>query len=93
MEDRNGIILGYTVYHSEKGQAKEYSQKTAVTNAIIKGLKPYGEYCIRVQGFTSIGVSPKGSCVFVRTLDSGMPSQFDSSCSIKVASSCKCTIK
>ena len=83
MEDRNGIILGYNVYHNEKGQAEVYSQKTTVTNTIIKGLKPYTEYCTRVEGFTSIGASPKESCLYVRTLDSGTPSQFDSFCSIK----------
>ena len=71
-EDQNGVILGYFVYYNQKGQLKTYKQQTTVTNAIITGLKPFTEYCVKVTGFTKIGASPEGNCFNVKTSDSGM---------------------
>ena len=70
-QDQNGIIWGYTVYYNEKGQLKEFIKHTTVRNILITGLKPFTEYCIKVTGFTKIGISPQGNCFNVKTLDSG----------------------
>ena len=70
--DRNGVILGYTVFYNVKNQSAQFSQNTSgVTSTIIRGLKSYTEYCIRVAGFTKVGLSPKGACYKVITLQSG----------------------
>ena len=71
--EQNGVILGYTVYYNEKGQGNTISQGTTDTNAIIRGLKPFTEYCIKVTGRTKKGKSPQGSsCFYVKTSESGM---------------------
>ena len=71
-KDQNGIIQGYNVYCNEKGQRKGSRKQTTATNTIgLAGLKPFTEYCIKVTGYTKVGESPEGNCVFVKTLDSG----------------------
>ena len=71
-KDRNGVILGYTVFYNVKNQSAQFSQNTSgVTSTIIRGLKSYTEYCIRVAGYTKVGLSPKGACYYVQTLQSG----------------------
>ena len=70
--DQNGVILGYNVYYNERGQGNMIIQDTTDTNTIIRGLKPFTEYCIRVEGRTKVGPSPRGSCTYVKTLESGM---------------------
>ena len=70
-KDQNGIIQGYTVFYNVKDQPTQFSQKAPATNAIIRGLKPYTNYCIRVAGYNGIGLSPKSDCKYVETLQSG----------------------
>ncbi len=70
-KDQNGIILGYFVYYNEKGDLNTDRQQVTATNTIITGLKPYTEYCIKLEGFTMKGASPTGSCFFVTTSESG----------------------
>ena len=71
-KDRNGVILGYTVFYSVKNQSAQFSQNTSgETSTIIRGLKSYTEYCIRVAGYTKVGLSPKGACYYMQTLQSG----------------------
>ena len=70
-KDQNGIIQGYNVYCNERGQLKDFKKRTTAANTIITGLKPFTEYCIIVTGYTNVGESPEGNCVFVRTSDSG----------------------
>jgi len=59
------------VYYNEKDQPKTLTKNTTATEAIIEGLKPLTEYCIKVTGFTNVGESPKGNCFDVETLESG----------------------
>ncbi|KAL9973643.1 hypothetical protein ACROYT_G020124 [Oculina patagonica] len=70
-KDQNGIILGYYVYYNEKDDLDTKSQQATATNTIIRGLKPYKDYCIKVKGYTSVGASPEEKCFFVTTLESG----------------------
>ncbi|PFX16561.1 Tolloid-like protein 2 [Stylophora pistillata] len=69
-EDQNGLILGYEVLYKEKGQQSS-RLNTTTTNAIIRHLKPYTLYCIKVQGFTKAGESPVSPCFDIRTSDKG----------------------
>ena len=70
-EDQNGIILGYTVAYKVEGQPTQLSLNTTDKNTVIKGLKPYTSYCIRVRGYTKIGPSDWSPCTTVMTLQSG----------------------
>ena len=70
-EDQNGQILGYTVAYKVEGQPTQLSLNTTETSTVIKGLKPYTSYCIRVRGYTKIGPSPWSPCTTERTLQSG----------------------
>ncbi|XP_022804800.1 receptor-type tyrosine-protein phosphatase epsilon-like isoform X2 [Stylophora pistillata] len=72
--DQNGFILGYEVLYREKGQQNSFRLNTTTTDTIIRGLKPYTEYCIQLQGFTKAGKSQFSPCVYVETLEKG-PSQ------------------
>ena len=71
MKDQNGIIIVYTVAYKVEGQPTQLSFNTTDTNTVIKGLKPYTSYCIRVRGYTRIGPSDWSPCTTVRTLQSG----------------------
>ena len=70
-EDQNGIVLGYTVAYKVEGQPTQLSPNTTDKNTVIKGLKPYTSYCIRVRGYTKIGPSDWSPCTTVMTLQSG----------------------
>ena len=59
------------MYYNEKGKLKEFTKQTTATNTIITGLKSFTDYCIKVTGYTNVGESPEGNCVFVKTSDSG----------------------
>ncbi|XP_067041211.1 receptor-type tyrosine-protein phosphatase S-like isoform X4 [Acropora muricata] len=70
-KDQNGEIIGYTVFYNESDHSKESSKNTSAskTSILIKGLKPYTTYCIRVAGYTKVGRSPlDAACYFVTTL-------------------------
>ena len=70
-KDQNGIILGYIVAYKVEGQPTQLSLNTTDKNTVIKGLKPYTSYCIRVRGYTKIGPSDWSPCTTVKTLQSG----------------------
>ena len=70
-KDQNGVILGYTVAYNVEGQPIQLSSNTTDTNTVIKGLKPYTRYCIKVRGYTKIGPSDWSLCTTVMTLQSG----------------------
>ena len=70
-EDQNGIITVYTVAYKVEGQPTQLSLNTTDKNTVIKGLKPYTSYCIRVRGYTKIGPSDWSPCTTVKTLQSG----------------------
>lgn len=73
-KDQNGEITGYTVFYNESDDSKESSKNTTAneTSIIIKGLKPYTTYCIKVAGYTKVGRSPlDAACYFVTTLQKG----------------------
>lgn len=70
-KDQNGIILGYIVAYKVEGQPTQLSLNTTDKNTVIKGLKPYTSYCIRVRGYTKIGPSDWSPCATVKTLQSG----------------------
>ena len=59
-------------YHTglQRVLQRERKQATA-TNTIINRLRPFTDYCIKVTGYTKVGESPQGNCVFLKTLDSG----------------------
>ena len=68
------MILGYIVAYNIKDQSAVFYQNTSKTiiSTTITGLKPYTQYCIRIQGFTKIGPSPQGHCFDVTTLQKGI---------------------
>ena len=70
-KDQNGIIIVYTVAYKVEGQPTQLSLNTTDKNTVIKGLKPYTSYCIRVRGYTKIGPSDWSPCTTVKTLRSG----------------------
>ena len=70
-KDQNGIIIVYTVAYKVEGQPIQLSLNTTDTNTVIKGLKPYTRYCIRVRGYTKIGPSVWSPCTTVMTSQSG----------------------
>ena len=70
-KDQNGIIIVYTVAYKVEGQPTQLSLNTTDKNTVIKGLKPYTSYCIRVRGYTKIGPSDWSPCTTVKTLQSG----------------------
>ena len=70
-EDQNGNITVYTVAYKVEGQPTQLSLNTTDKNTVIKGLKPYTSYCIRVRGYTKIGPSDWSPCTTVKTLQSG----------------------
>ena len=53
-KDRNGIIIVYTVAYKVEGQPTQLRLNTTDKNTVIKGLKPYTRYCIRVRGYTTV---------------------------------------
>ncbi|KAM7435431.1 hypothetical protein ABFA07_014659 [Porites harrisoni] len=70
-KDQNGIIIVYTVAYKVEGQPTQLSFNTTDKNTVIKGLKPYTSYCLRVRGYTKIGPSDWSPCTPVKTLQSG----------------------
>ena len=54
-----------------EGQPTQLSLNTTDKHTVIKGLKPYTSYCIRVRGYTKIGPSDWSPCTTVMTLQSG----------------------
>ena len=70
-KDQNGVILGYTVAYNVEGQPTQLSLNTTYEYTVIKGLKPFTSYCIRVRGYTKIGPSDWSPCTTVMTLQSG----------------------
>ena len=70
-KDQNGIIIVYTVAYKVEDQPTQLSLNTTDKNTVIKGLKPYTSYCIRVRGYTKIGPSDWSPCTTVMTLQSG----------------------
>ena len=73
-QDQNGVILCYTVAYNVKDQSTVFYQNTTETSTTIRGLKPYTQYSIRIQGFTKIGPSPWGRYFDVTTLQKGINS-------------------
>ena len=70
-KDQNGITMVFTVAYNVEGQPTQLSLNTTDKNTVIKGLKPYTSYCIRVRGYTKIGPSDWSPCTTVKTLQSG----------------------
>ena len=74
-QDRNGDILGYRVFYNVLGQGRQLNKtidSDQQNTVIIRKLKPYTEYCIKVVGFTKVGPSPlAGRCFIVRTSEAG----------------------
>lgn len=71
-KNQNGVILGYKVAYNVDGQPTQLCLNTTYTNAVIKGLKLYTQYCIRVRGYTKMGPSPWARCVKVMTFQLGV---------------------
>lgn len=57
-EDRNGLILGYTVIVSESGMPVLH-QNITETEFLVESLQPFTVYSLSVAAFTSVGVGPR----------------------------------
>ena len=68
---RNGIIIGFKLFHQRKGSAE--SENTVVVQGgttlrkSITGLLKYNEYEVQVLAFTAVGDRPKTLIKTVRT--------------------------
>ena len=74
-KDENGVITGYTVYYNLKNQGTTFSKNTSErdTSTLIKGLKPFTTYCIKVAGYTKVGRSPLTEPAYcVKTQEAGI---------------------
>ena len=62
-DSRNGIIIGFKLFHKRKGSAE--SEKTVVVKGgttvrkSITGLLKYTEYEVQVLAYTAVGDGPK----------------------------------
>ncbi|XP_074611314.1 protein sidekick-1-like isoform X1 [Acropora palmata] len=71
LESRNGIIIGFKLFHKRKGSAE--SENTVVVQGgttlrkSITGLLKYTEYEVQVLAFTAVGDGPKTLIKTVRT--------------------------
>ena len=71
-KNQNGVILRYKVAYNVNGQpSTQLCLNTTYTNAVIKGLKLYTRYRIRVRGYTKIGPSPWAPYITVMTFQLG----------------------
>lgn len=71
-KNQNGVILRYKVAYNVNGQpSTQLCLNTTYTNALIKGLKLYTRYRIRVRGYTKIGPSPWAPYITVMTFQLG----------------------
>ena len=70
-KDRNGVILRYKVTYNVDSQPTQLCLNTTYTNVVIKGLKLYTRYRIRVRGYTKIGPSPWAPYITVTTFQLG----------------------
>lgn len=66
-EDRNGIIIGYTVTLSSVSSAETRRLTTTDTNLTVTSLSPYTTYECIVAAFTSVGEGPPSSIILVQT--------------------------
>ncbi|XP_067028450.1 uncharacterized protein [Acropora muricata] len=70
-DSRNGIIIGFKLFHKRKGSAE--SEKTVVVKGgttvrkSITGLLKYTEYEVQVLAYTAVGDGPKTHIRTVRT--------------------------
>ena len=70
-DSRNGIIIGFKLFHKRKGSAE--SEKTVVVKGgttvrkSITGLLKYTEYEVEVLAYTAVGDGPKTPVKTVRT--------------------------
>ena len=76
-KDRNGIIMGYTVFYRMKGhpnfQNKTINDATKLSTEIT-GLFPYTEVCVKLAAFTKVGLSKnwdREACTNITTLQTG----------------------
>ena len=66
-EDRNGVIIGYTVSLSSVSSAETRRLTTTDTNLTVTSLSPYTTYECIVAAFTNIGEGPPSSIILVQT--------------------------
>ena len=56
VDARNGILLGYHVYHHKSGSSGTTKNvSVTATYTVLTGLETYTLYDIRVCGFTAVG--------------------------------------
>ena len=72
---RNGIILGYSVFFQETSYAIPHELnltfKEGTHSAEIKNLKPYTNYSVRILAFNIIGPGPKSPVAIIETDQEG----------------------
>ena len=71
-EDRNGIIIGYTVTLSAVSGTDTRTISTTYTNLTVTSLSPYSTYECIVAAYTSIGQGPPSNIVLVQTQETSM---------------------
>ena len=66
-EERNGLILGYTVTLTSLSNSDTKEVDTAYTNTTVPLLAPYTMYECIVSAYTSVGTGPPSGILLVQT--------------------------
>ena len=83
LHERNGIITNYTITLTLDGSSTILTTTTTTLTAV--GLYPFTSYTFKVSASTNIGISPASSSVTETTLEDGMSSNENITCSIEIA--------
>lgn len=66
-EERNGLILGYTVILTSLSGSESREIDTEFTNVLVPLLAPYTVYECTVSAYTSVGTGPPSGILLVQT--------------------------
>ena len=84
-EERNGLIVGYTINITGLDTGERYQQLSASNNLTIESLSPFSTYICVIAARTSVGIGPFSTVVTVQTLEDGVLSTNDPKITVVIA--------
>ena len=70
-EDRNGIIINYTINVTAASTGQTFQLRSTTTSITVTSLKPYTTYFCIIAASTSVGVGPPSTVFTLNTPEDG----------------------
>lgn len=76
-QDRNGIIIGYTIKVLETETQNAVTRTSTSTNIEVNGLQPFTAYNCSVAAYTTVGTGPSAYLIVTTCEDGEIDCDYD----------------